>query len=1175
MKAIRYSSCILMTAAAVFLWSSPAGATEPHIAAAINWLVSVQDATGLWNPESAAAIRDGAAVVEVLGGLNAESLAVSRGLGAIKGERSQSVDFLARTVSAAIIAEGFVQSSLRDSIANHQNNDGGWGYQKGYGSNVLETALAIKALRLATSNDTSGLGAGIAYLTSHQNADGGWAFILGDSSRVFYTAHALLTLALVRGEFAVTTSIQNGVTWLKTQVRGDHGFGTKSSNAAETGLAIAGIITNDPSSALLTPAVSYLYATQLPNGSWGDDVYGTTLAIYGLSHMGPDPAILASDLGLSIGSPMDSNVVNITATIRNLGPVSASNVIVRFFDGDPATDGIQIGTDQSISSLAAGAAISRSVSWNTLHLAGFHNIHVVVDPMNAIAEADEANNLAVRPVHVLTPPDLIIEPSDIVFIPATPVPSEAVTIQATIHNAGETAATAIPLQFWDGNPATGVPLLGAPYIIPSIPPGAAFALNLNMGGYFSNAGDFLISACVDMSNGIREISELNNCSGNTIHVGLATTSLSLVTGINLLGLPLQPPDTVTSFDLIGRIPNCREISGWDRAGQRWISVVSLEGGGISGEDFTVGVRDGFLARVTSAGSASFAGRAVIENLATGLKPGFNLVSVPTTDACYRGYTLIGDIPDCAQARSWDGASQAWQQATKSGTTYSGVNFPVVVGKGYLVQSPTVQEWTTHSCDTLPPPIRPDLTFAPDDLWLDPNPVQAGSANESIWIRLHNIGTATAIAPLVSIYKGDPAAGGQLLAQGNWPNVPANDSTGFYGWSGLTFSTPGAYEIYAVIDRLSAIVELDETNNQVHNTLTVTAAAASVIALDGPIAELTQAPILAPPAARYASAVLDLSTGYPRPSPSVAGSSSPTSPLGIKSLTGSTAMAASATTISNVQTSNHTSSSATVTWTTDAPADGFVHYGVGSVAEHSQTEDASGVYLHTVAISGLATGTGYRYEVVSNGAINDNGGLDYSFTSTASGAGTPLIVCGRVRHSDSSIAAGVQVSVRCKKGATLSHPLAALAAQDGNWLVNLGNLKNPSTNDVFQWATGDSLLVSVQAGPDGGGVTRTTIPAGAPVVNTGTLYLTSLCNCTNHADPEADGFPDVFDLYTMIGIMFSGYPDVIEPACPHVGRSDFNCDCSPDLFDVIAMIEYLFSGGPPPCRPCDSGNSCPR
>jgi hypothetical protein len=101
----------------------------------------------------------------------------------------------------------------------------------------------------------------------------------------------------------------------------------------------------------------------------------------------PDLALEAS--GISFTTVKDQTTI--TATVRNLGSVAASGVAVRFTD-----NGSQIGSVQTIASIAAGGSGTASVVWSTKGLKGERTIAVAADPANAIAESDEGNNSASR-----------------------------------------------------------------------------------------------------------------------------------------------------------------------------------------------------------------------------------------------------------------------------------------------------------------------------------------------------------------------------------------------------------------------------------------------------------------------------------------------------------------------------------------------------------------------------------------------------------------------------------------------------------------------------------------------------------------------------------------------------------------------------------------------------------
>ncbi|MBC8373331.1 MAG: LEPR-XLL domain-containing protein, partial [Planctomycetes bacterium] len=106
-----------------------------------------------------------------------------------------------------------------------------------------------------------------------------------------------------------------------------------------------------------------------------------------------DLGMANSDIDFDIVSPEDGDSVTISATVRNLGNTDLTDVVVRFYDGDPGAGGVQIGTDYVVASLFGYSSSVAQVTW-TPGSPGPHDIYVVVDPEDAIVEELESNNTA-------------------------------------------------------------------------------------------------------------------------------------------------------------------------------------------------------------------------------------------------------------------------------------------------------------------------------------------------------------------------------------------------------------------------------------------------------------------------------------------------------------------------------------------------------------------------------------------------------------------------------------------------------------------------------------------------------------------------------------------------------------------------------------------------------------
>ena len=88
------------------------------------------------------------------------------------------------------------------------------------------------------------------------------------------------------------------------------------------------------------------------------------------------------------------------------------------------------------------------------------------------------------------------------------------------------------------------------------------------------------------------------------------------------------------------------------------------------------------------------------------------------------------------------------------------------------------------------------------------------------------------------------------------------------------------------------------------------------------------------------------------------------------------------TISNPQATNITSSSAVITWTTSALADGRVNYGLTSSYGSQATDPNSSTTSHSVSLVGLSPQTTYHYPCVSTNAYGTAQTVDLNFATTA-------------------------------------------------------------------------------------------------------------------------------------------------------------------------------------------------
>ncbi len=98
------------------------------------------------------------------------------------------------------------------------------------------------------------------------------------------------------------------------------------------------------------------------------------------------------DLRVELGTPVDSPVCpTVPTTVFNDGSVGATNVVVRYYAGDPGQGGSVL-HDEVFAAIPAGGMVSSDVSLSNFPNGVSVTIFAVVDPDNAIAECNDGNN---------------------------------------------------------------------------------------------------------------------------------------------------------------------------------------------------------------------------------------------------------------------------------------------------------------------------------------------------------------------------------------------------------------------------------------------------------------------------------------------------------------------------------------------------------------------------------------------------------------------------------------------------------------------------------------------------------------------------------------------------------------------------------------------------------------
>jgi len=105
--------------------------------------------------------------------------------------------------------------------------------------------------------------------------------------------------------------------------------------------------------------------------------------------MGPS---FSTSLAANDTAPNDGEDVKLTATVTNTGNVNVTSAFNVTFFLDSVAPGNEIGTPQSIASLAKGASSAVSVTWDSFNETGSHTIYAVADHEDRIDVCDASGD---------------------------------------------------------------------------------------------------------------------------------------------------------------------------------------------------------------------------------------------------------------------------------------------------------------------------------------------------------------------------------------------------------------------------------------------------------------------------------------------------------------------------------------------------------------------------------------------------------------------------------------------------------------------------------------------------------------------------------------------------------------------------------------------------------------
>jgi hypothetical protein len=228
----------------------------------------------------------------------------------------------------------------------------------------------------------------------------------------------------------------------------------------------------------------------------------------------PNPDLTVTGLTAAPASPIETDAITLSATVRNAGNAASGATNVNFYFGTT-----KVGT-ASVGALAAGASSTVSANIGARDAATY-TLSAKVDEANGVVEQNETNNSYTSPASLVVRP---VDTSDLVpgtsWSPSNPAAGNVVNFSVAIKNQGTVAAAggahAITLTVANDAGAVVKTLTGS--YTGAIAPGAT-AGPVNLGTWTAANGKYTVKTVLANDTNELPVKQANNTSTQPFFVG--------------------------------------------------------------------------------------------------------------------------------------------------------------------------------------------------------------------------------------------------------------------------------------------------------------------------------------------------------------------------------------------------------------------------------------------------------------------------------------------------------------------------------------------------------------------------------------------------------------------------------------------------------------------------------
>ena len=231
---------------------------------------------------------------------------------------------------------------------------------------------------------------------------------------------------------------------------------------------------------------------------------------------GPNPDLTVSALTASPASPVETDPITLSATVRNIGTNASPATTVNLYLGT-----VRVGT-ANVPALAAGASTVVTANIGARDAASY-SLVATVDETNTVIEQNETNNTYTNPTALVVRPvdtsDLVAAP--VAWSPGNPSAGNNVNFSVAIKNQGTIASAAgshgVTLTITDATSGAVLRTLTGSYS-GAIAAGATTA-PVSLGSWTAVNGKYTVRTVIAVDTNEVSIKQANNTTSQSLFVG--------------------------------------------------------------------------------------------------------------------------------------------------------------------------------------------------------------------------------------------------------------------------------------------------------------------------------------------------------------------------------------------------------------------------------------------------------------------------------------------------------------------------------------------------------------------------------------------------------------------------------------------------------------------------------